>query len=59
MTEQKRKEMLILSDAIQGEINRMCVTDNLAELDSMANHAIHNIKRLQTLRYKSDFARKE
>ena len=52
MTEQERKSMLILADTIQGEINRMCVTKDLAELDTMALHAKENIKKLQDMRYK-------
>lgn len=46
------KEVLILADTIQGEINRMCVTDELTELDSMSLHARKNIEKLQNLRYK-------
>lgn len=30
------KETLNLADTIKGEINRMCVTDDLAELDTMS-----------------------
>ncbi len=55
MTEQERKSMMILVDTIQGEINRMCVTKDLAELDAMSLHAIENIKKLRFLRY-TDFA---
>ena len=51
MTENERKTMMILADTIQGEINRMCVTKELAELDSMALHAKKNIERLQAMRY--------
>jgi len=46
----KQKEMLILAETIIGEINRMCITDSLAELDSMALHAKKNIEKLQTMR---------
>lgn len=49
--EKERKTMMILADTIQGEINRMCVTKELAELDSMALHAKKNIERLQAMRY--------
>ena len=52
MTEQERKIMFNLTDTIQGEINRMCVTKDLAELDTMALHARENIKKLQDMRYK-------
>lgn len=47
------KEELNLADTINGEINRMCVTDDIAELDTMALHARRNIERLQSLRYAS------
>lgn len=40
-----------LGGTIQGEINRMCVTHDLAELDTMALHARKNIERLQKMRY--------
>ena len=50
MTEQERKTMLILADTIKGEIIRMCVTKELAELDSMALHAVKNIEKLQKMR---------
>ena len=43
--------MMILADTIKGEINRMCVTDSLAELDTMADHAIRNIEKLQNMRF--------
>lgn len=52
---EKKKEIMILADTIQGEINRMCVTDNLSELDTMAFHAKKNIEKLQSMRY-SDIA---
>lgn len=58
MTENERKSMLIreLADTIQGEINRMCVTKELSELDSMALHAKKNIEKLQRMKYEKDFA---
>lgn len=51
MTEQERKTMMILADTINGEINRMCVTKELSELDSMAQHAKKNIEKLRDIRY--------
>jgi hypothetical protein len=51
----KKKELMLLADMIKGEINRMCVTDELSELDTMALHAKKNIEKLQGMRY-SDFA---
>ena len=52
---EKKKEIMILADTIDGEINRMCVTDELSVLDTMALHAKKNIEKLQGMRY-SDFA---
>lgn len=46
--------MMNLADMIEGEINRMCVTKDLSELDSMALHARKNIENLQNMRY-ADF----
>ena len=60
MTERERKEICNLADMIKGEINRMCVTDDLAELDNMAFYAMKNIERLQSIRYeKMQSERKE
>lgn len=39
-------------DMIEGNINRMCVTDDLAELDTMAHHAKERIKLIRELNYK-------
>lgn len=58
MIEQKRKEMLILADTIQGEINRICATNEIVELDNMVNYAINNIKKLHTMRREYDFNNK-
>lgn len=54
MTRDERKRMMILADTIQGEINRMCVTKELSELDSMEEYAKKNIEKLKLLRY-ADF----
>lgn len=51
MTDTERKEMMILSDTIKGEINRMCVTNSLVEFDTMCNHAKKNIMKLQKIIY--------
>ena len=55
MTENERKEMMNLADTITDEINRMCVTSELAEFDSMCLHARKNIEKLAWLIYKSRF----
>jgi hypothetical protein len=51
MNREEHQKMMILGDTINGEINRMCVTDSLAELDTMADHAIRNIEKLQNMRF--------
>lgn len=51
MNREEHQKTMILADTIKGEINRMCVTDSLAELDTMADHAIRNIEKLQNMRF--------
>ena len=46
-----RRIMMNLADTIKGEINRMCVTSDLAELDTMYQHATVNLKKLLDMRY--------
>ena len=46
MTEDERKTMMILADTIKGEINRMCVTTELVELDTMYGYAKENLEKL-------------
>ena len=55
MTNKEIQTMLILADMIKGEINRMCVTNELSELDNMALYAKKNIEKLQKMRYDADF----
>lgn len=50
MNRQERQKMMNLADTIKGEINRMCVTDSLAEMATMAYYAIMNIRTLQNMR---------
>lgn len=57
MTELERKKMFSLVDTIMGEINRMCVTQELTELGGMAMHAKKNIEKLQSMRFESEFRR--
>ena len=52
MTEYERKQMMLIADSIKGEINRMCVTDDLSELINMEIYAIRNIERLYSIRKK-------
>ena len=55
MTENERKTMMILADTIQGEINRMCVTKELSEFDTMYGHAKKNIEKLSKMIYDARF----
>ena len=57
MTELERKKMFNLVDTITGEINRMCVTHELVELETMAFHAKKNIDNLLFMRFEYDFRR--
>lgn len=51
MTENERKTVMILADTIQGEINRMCVTQDMSEVEKMCGYAITNLVKLAWLRY--------
>lgn len=42
--------MMNLTDMIEGEINRMCVTEDLSELDSMTLWAMKNICELNKMK---------
>ena len=55
MTENERKTMMILADTIQGEINRMCVTNELSEFDTMYGHAKKNLEKLSKMIYDARF----
>lgn len=57
MTENERKAIMILADTIQGEINRMCVTTELTELDTMYKHARVNIDKLLGMIYNCRFSK--
>ncbi len=48
------KELLNLADTIQGEVNRLCVTDDITELYKLSVHVENNIKKLCSMRY-ADF----
>lgn len=55
MTENERKTIMILADTIKGEINRMCVTDDLSEFDTMYGHAKKNLDKLSKMIYDARF----
>ena len=54
MMYQRQKRANNLYDMIVGELNRMMVTHDRAELDTMAQHAQENIKRLQVIRIEQE-----
>jgi len=55
MTENERKTMMNLADTIKGEINRMCVTKELTEFDTMYGHAKRNLDKLSKMIYDDIF----
>ena len=55
MTENERKTMMILADTVKGEINRMCVTEDLSEFDIMYGHAKRNLDKLSKMIYDARF----
>lgn len=55
MTESERKTMMNLADTIEGEINRMCVTKELTEFDTMYGHAKRNLDKLSKMIYDNRF----
>lgn len=55
MTDNERKTMMILADTIMGEINRMCVTKELTEFDTMYGHAKTNLDKLSKIIYDGRF----
>lgn len=55
MTEQERKLMMNLADTMHGEINRMCVTQELSEFDTMYGHAKRNLDKLSKMIYEERF----
>lgn len=59
MNENARKEIMNLADTIQGEINRMCVTNELTELNTMAFYARINLRKLAWFIYKAKFKKGE
>lgn len=55
MTENERKMIMLLADTIEGEINRMCVTNELTEFNAMYSHAKRNIVKLSKMIYDYKF----
>ena len=51
----ERKTIITLADTIEGEINRMCVTKELSEFDTMYAHAKKNIEKLSMIIYDARF----
>lgn len=55
MSYDKSRSIMILAETIQGEINRMCVTNRLSELDIMHEYAQRNLDRLLQMIYDTKF----
>lgn len=55
MTNSQRKEVRDLLNIIRGEINRMCIADELAELDTMYGHAKKHLDKLHKMIFESRF----
>ena len=53
------KDIINLADTIQGEINRMCVTHEFAELKNMYVYANINLERLLKMIYVHRFINAE
>lgn len=47
-----QKDLLIECDMLKGNINRMMVTDDSKELESMYNYALRRINRIYNARRK-------
>ena len=46
-----RDKIVELGDMIEGEINRICVTKDIKELDSMYSYAKRSLEKLVNIRY--------
>ena len=47
----RNEKIIEIADMLEGEINRMCVTNDIVELETMTYHAWKNIVRLQGIRH--------
>lgn len=52
---EKKKEIMILADTINGEINRMCVTKDLTEFVTMYGDARENLNKLSKMIFHDRF----
>lgn len=55
MSVNKDKEIMNLADTIEGEINRMCVTEELSELYTMYGYARRNLNKLLRMIFDARF----
>ena len=49
LTEQERKKIEFIRDMLNGNINRMCVTDNITEIHKRAEYARHAITQIMDI----------
>ena len=52
LTEEELQKIRVQEDLLQGNINRMCVTKSLSELDNMAFYARKRIETIQSINHK-------
>ncbi|HAG04517.1 MAG TPA: hypothetical protein DCG28_03660 [Lachnospiraceae bacterium] len=57
ITEQKRKETMLLAGTINDEINRMCIANKLSELGIAYVQAKRNLEKLARMIYDERFKR--
>lgn len=55
MTEKEKRTMRVIIVTLNGEINRMCNTNELLEFVSMSVYAKENLDRLANLIYEARF----
>ena len=52
LTSDELKTIHIEEDMLKGNLNRMCVTEELTELDTMTQHAKNRIENIRRMNYK-------
>lgn len=49
LTEQERKKIEFIRDMLNGNINRMCVTDSITDIHKRAEYARHAIAQIMDI----------
>ena len=55
MTENEIRTMMLIADRLEGEINRMCVTKELSEFNTMYSYAKKNLEMLSNIIFNAKF----